>query len=110
MQPASDVRIDKYLWAVRLYKTRSLGSEACRAGHISIGGHAVKPSRNVRIGDVIVARMGEITRTIRVLALLERRVGSKVADQYVEAQTPASEYLKLIKKKEDPAPSRPKGA
>jgi ribosome-associated heat shock protein Hsp15 len=105
------VRIDKWLWAVRLYKTRSLATEACRGGHVRIGGQTVKPSRDVRVGDVIKARTGEILRTVKVTELLGRRVGPKVVANYMEDQTPAQEYLRVMREKEQAVavPHRPKG-
>jgi ribosome-associated heat shock protein Hsp15 len=108
----SEIRIDKWLWAVRLYKTRSLASQACRGGHVTIAGQTVKPSRDVHVGDVINARTGEILRTVRVTGLIDRRVGPKIAPNYMEDQTAAEEYLRVMKKKENGAavPQRPKGA
>src|SRR3954469_6316084 len=88
---AIDVRMDKWLWAVRLYKTRTLAAAACRGGKVTIGGEAVKPSRSVRVGDLISASLGELTRTFKVLALLERRVGPKLVSSYAEDHTPAAE-------------------
>jgi ribosome-associated heat shock protein Hsp15 len=112
MPAAQEVRIDKWLWAVRLYKTRSLAAEACRGGHVTIASQAVKPSREVRVGDVVNARTGEILRTVKVTGLIERRVGAKVAPMYMEDQTSAEEYLRVMKQKEQSAavPQRPKGA
>ena len=104
-----NVRIDKWLWAVRIFKTRSLAAEACRAGHVSIAGQPVKPSRSVRPCDVIVARTGEITRTVKVRELIDRRVGAKIVNQYLEDQTPASEYQKPREKNFLPVPLRGKG-
>lgn len=91
----TQVRIDKWLWAVRLYKTRSLAIEACKAGHVKVDGKAVKPARSVEIGEVVMAMTGRITRTVKAIRLLERRVGAKVLDQYIEDLTPESEYEKL---------------
>ena len=88
------VRMDKWLWSVRLYKTRSSAAAACVAGKVQIGGQAVKPSRSVKTGDVIVAMTGEITRTVRAIGLLEKRIGAKLVSQYLEDLTPASEYSK----------------
>ena len=88
------VRIDKWLWAVRLYKSRSLATAACSGGKVRIGGERVKPARPVHQGEVITAVTGDITRTLRVVALLEQRVGAKVVAQYMEDLTPASEYAK----------------
>ncbi|MEW6157979.1 MAG: RNA-binding S4 domain-containing protein, partial [Verrucomicrobiota bacterium] len=87
---ASDaVRVDKWLWSVRLYKSRTLASAACLAGAVHINGAAVKPSRTVHVGDVISARIGEITRTVKVVALLESRVGAKLVPQFMQDLTPA---------------------
>ena len=112
MTDAPEVRIDKWLWAVRLYKTRSLAAQACRGGHVTISGQPVKPSREVRIGDVINARTGEILRKAKVIGLIDRRVGPKVAPTYMEDQTPAEEYLRVMKRKEEGAavPQRAKGS
>jgi ribosome-associated heat shock protein Hsp15 len=105
-----DVRIDKWLWAVRVYKSRSLATAACSAGKVRIGGEPLKPSRSVRIGDVISAATGDITRTVRVRAVLERRVGAKLVPEYMEDLTPASEYSKPREPDFRPLILRPKGA
>ena len=104
------VRIDKWLWAVRIFKTRTLAADACRHGHVQIAGQAVKPSRDVKINDIISAKTGDITRTIKVLGLIERRVGAPVARQFAEDQTPASEYEKRREKSFPSVFFRPKGA
>jgi ribosome-associated heat shock protein Hsp15 len=108
---APSVRIDKWLWAARVFKTRSLATEACRGGHVTIADQKVKPSREVRVDDLIVARTGEIVRTVRVRALLQNRVGAQVVSQYAEDLTPPSEYLKGRQSKfVEPLVYRPKGA
>jgi ribosome-associated heat shock protein Hsp15 len=94
MPTVEQVRLDKWLWAVRLYRTRSLATLACHAGHVKIGGQSVKPSREVRLGEVISALAGRVNRTIKVVALLERRVGAKLVSQYLEDQTPPEEYAR----------------
>ncbi len=88
-------RIDKYLWAVRLFKTRSQATDACRAGKVKIDQQAVKPSREIDTGMVITVQTGPILRTIRVKELLEKRVGAKLVSQYMEDLTPEEEYKKL---------------
>jgi ribosome-associated heat shock protein Hsp15 len=108
-EPAS-TRIDKWLWAVRIFKTRSLATSACRDGQVTIGGQAVKPSRDVKVGDLIQAKTGEITRTIKVLKFLDRRVGAQVAKEYAEDLTPASEYEKAREPNFRPFNYRPKGS
>jgi ribosome-associated heat shock protein Hsp15 len=110
MNPASEVRIDKWLWAVRLYKTRTVAAEACKAGHVKVGGQPIKPSRDIRLGETIEAKTGEITRTVRVLGLVEQRIGAKLVSQYLEDLTPASEYEKLRLPSFRPLFWRPKGS
>jgi ribosome-associated heat shock protein Hsp15 len=105
-------RLDKWLWAVRLYKTRTLASAAIRGGHVSTGGQPVKPSRDVKVGDVYAVRMGPLTKTVKVVGLLEKRVGAKLAAEYAEDLTPAAEYLKALQVKagpmeRDPGAGRP---
>jgi ribosome-associated heat shock protein Hsp15 len=90
-----DVRLDKWLWAVRAFKTRSQAIEACKAGHIKINGISVKPSHQVKIGEVINIQKAELTKTYKVLGIIGQRVGAQVAIQYVEDLTPPEEYEKL---------------
>lgn len=94
MEATNDIRLDKWLWAVRLYKTRTAAAEACRAGHVKIGGQNVKPARSVKAGEIITARMGEMLRTVKVLGLIQNRVGAKLVSEYLEDLTPAAEYEK----------------
>jgi len=108
--PPATVRIDKWLWAVRIYKTRSLATAACREGGVTIAGQAVKPSREVKINDLILAKNGDVTRTIKVLGVLERRVGAQVVKSFAEDLTPKSEYEKPRDPVLQPLFYRPKGA
>ncbi len=89
------VRIDKYLWAIRIYKTRTDATEACRGGKVSVGGVSVKPSREVKAGEVVEARKGPVIYTYKILAPLEKRVGAKEVERYAENLTPQSELDKL---------------
>ena len=109
-EPTRPVRMDKWLWAVRLYKTRTQAADACRSGHVRISGQPVKPSRFVRPGDTITAVTGEITQTVKVLAVLDTRVGAKLVEDYAENLTPPSEYAKPREKAFEPFGFRPKGA
>jgi ribosome-associated heat shock protein Hsp15 len=93
--PANSVRIDKWLWAVRIYKTRSLASDACRSGKVIISEVEVKPSREIKTGDVVIVKTGPIRKTLKVLAPLENRVSAKLVIQFMEDLTPAEEYKKL---------------
>jgi ribosome-associated heat shock protein Hsp15 len=72
-------RIDRWLWSVRLVKTRSLAAQACRAGHVQINGVRAKPAATVRVGDTVRARLGGRERVVEVAGLLERRVGAEAA-------------------------------
>lgn len=105
----SGVRIDRWLWAVRLYKTRSLAAKACLAGHVKIAGQSVKPSRDVRVGDVVQARAGYVNRTVKVLGLLQRRVGPKVALDFVEELTPREEFARARDEATKNRPLHPPG-
>lgn len=87
----NSVRVDKWLWAVRLYKTRSLATEACKKGHVSLGNTILKPSKTIQVNDVIEVRKPPITRSLKVLALAEKRMGAKLISDFVEDVTPAEE-------------------
>ena len=110
MNAPESVRIDKWLWVVRLYKTRSLATEACKAGHVEVAGHAVKPAREVRVGETVIALAGDIRRTLRVVALGDRRVGAPEVKLFAEDLTPAAEFEKRREASLQPLFFRPKGA
>ena len=86
-----DTRIDKWLWAVRIFKTRSIASDACKLGRVTIGGQKVKSSRTVRVGEVIEVRKPPITYSFKVLALAEQRMGAKLVPEYMENVTPQAQ-------------------
>ncbi|MBF0575848.1 RNA-binding S4 domain-containing protein [Dysgonomonas sp. GY617] len=88
----TEVRIDKWLWAVRLFKTRTLAVEACKKGRIMIQGTNIKPSRMIRVGDVVQIKKPPITYSFKVLDLSEKRMGAKLVPQFMEDATPQSEY------------------
>jgi ribosome-associated heat shock protein Hsp15 len=96
MSGTNEIRIDKFLWAVRLFKTRSLATEACKKGKVSIAGNAVKPSRIINAGDVITVRMMPVIYTYRILIPLENRVAAKLVGQYLEDLTPEEEKARLL--------------
>ncbi len=89
------VRIDKYLWSVRLFKSRSLATDACLGGKIKINGISTKPSREVKIDEIITIRLGVLEKKIKVLALLDKRVSAQLVELFCEDLTPDSEYEKL---------------
>lgn len=88
----NEVRIDKWLWAVRIFKSRTIAVEACKKGRISIGGTNVKASRMVKVGDIIDVRKPPITYSFKVLNLTERRMGAKLVPDYMENVTSQSQY------------------
>ena len=90
----NETRIDKWLWAVRLYKTRTLAADACRSGDVLANGQRVKPSRDVHVGQTLTAKTGSVQRTVKVLGFPPGRVGAKLVPTFLEDLTPASEYEK----------------
>lgn len=89
------VRIDRYLWAIRVYKTRSEATEACKGNKVKVGGVNAKPSKAVRIGDVIEVRKGPVLYNYTVKSLLQNRVGAKFVSDYAENNTSGTELDKL---------------
>ncbi len=85
---AEDVRVDKWLWAVRIYKTRSQATEACRKGHVSIGDLPVKPSRAVHLGEIVKVRKSPIVRSFKILELSGKRMSAKLTADFLEDVTP----------------------
>lgn len=97
------MRIDKYLWSVRYYKTRSIASEACKKGHITVNGQVAKPSREVYPADKVTLRKDQIVYKLDVLDIPVNRVGAKLVAIYCKDVTPqeAFEHLKLLKLSKD---------
>lgn len=91
----ADVRIDKFLWAIRAFKTRTDATDACKGGKVKIAGVNAKPSKEVKPGDVLTVKKGSVTYTYKVLQPLERRVGAKLVPEYAQNLTPAAELEKL---------------
>lgn len=87
-----EVRIDKWLWATRIFKTRTIAADACKKGRITIKGITIKPSRMIRIGEVIEVRKPPITFSFKVLALTQNRMGAKLVPEYMENVTTAEQY------------------
>jgi ribosome-associated heat shock protein Hsp15 len=90
-----ELRVDKWLWAVRIYKTRTMAGDACRAGKVKMEGLAIKPSRILKTGDVLMVSQGPLTRTLRVKALIHNRVSAKLVPDSLEDLTPAEEYERI---------------
>jgi ribosome-associated heat shock protein Hsp15 len=91
----SEVRIDKFLWAIRIYKTRSIAADACKNGRITMNGIQLKPSRTFHMGDTFSVRKGPITYTYRILQLCQNRLGAKLVPEYIRDITP-KEQLELL--------------
>lgn len=106
---ADTVRVDKWLWAVRVFKTRSQASEACRKGNVSVGDLPVKPSRVIHVGEIIKVRKAPITKSLKVLALSGKRMGAKLIVDFVEDVTPPEELELLEMQKKMRWSSRDKG-
>lgn len=98
---ASEVRIDKWLWAVRIFKTRTIATEACRKGRVTVVSdtNPVKPARMIHPGDVVHVRKSPVTYSFRVLAVTQNRLGAKLVPDYAENITPQSQYdlLEVVK-------------
>lgn len=88
----NEVRIDKWMWATRIFKTRTIATEACKKNRIAINGVNVKASRMIKVGDVIQVRKPPITYSFKVLALTERRMGAKLVPEYLENVTTPEQY------------------
>lgn len=97
------MRIDKYLWCVRYYKTRSLATQACKKGGVRVNDNVIKPSRDVYPGDIIKLRKNQIHYSLVVLDLPESRLGAKLVDIYRKDTTPkeAFEQIELLKYSKD---------
>ena len=93
-------RVDKWLWAVRIYKTRSQATYACRSGKVRINEHSVKPAHLVKTDEIINVLIPPFSKTIKVLGLIEKRVSAKFAENYVKDLTPIEEYQKVRHMKE----------
>lgn len=85
------MRMDKYLWAIRLFKTRSMATKACNAGHVRVEGSEVKPARDARIGEIIEVKKLPIWRSYKVLDLPKSRVGAKLVPDYMVETTTEEE-------------------
>lgn len=95
MSELKSVRIDKFLWAVRLFKTRSIAAEACKKGKIQINEQQVKSSRMVKVGDVIFIKNAPIYRQYEILDISERRMGAKLTPDFIKEITPESDLEML---------------
>lgn len=97
------MRIDKYLWCIRLFKTRSIATDACKKGHVKTDGNNLKPSKEVFGGEEIIIRKNQINYKIKVIDIPDNRVGAKLVDLYRKDLTPKEEFEKteLLKYSKD---------
>ena len=95
----NEVRVDKWLWAMRVFKTRTVATEACKKGRVYVGNAIAKPSRTIKVGDVVDVRKPPVTYSFKVLALTQNRLGAKLVPDYMENITPKSELdlLEIVK-------------
>lgn len=88
----AEARLDKFLWASRIFKTRSIASEACKKGRVTVGGMQAKPAKMVRVGEVISVRKPPVTYSFKILQAIEKRVGAKLVPDIIENVTPKEQY------------------
>ena len=106
MNEPEKIRVDKWLFAVRLFKTRSQAADACRNGKVKLNDAPTKAAKHTRMGDTICVRQGPMTRTLKVIGLTERRVGAKLVPDFAEDETPEAEWEKLRLAKRDSSGNR----
>jgi ribosome-associated heat shock protein Hsp15 len=88
MVAMEETRVDRWLWAVRLYKTRSMATDACRGGHVRVNGASAKPATTVRVGDRVTAHAGGRERILEIVQIIDKRVGAPVAAACVVDHSP----------------------
>ena len=89
---ANEARIDKWLWAARIFKTRSIAADACKNGRVTISGTNVKPSHMVKVGETVCVRKPPVTYSYKILKTIEQRVGAKLIPEVYENVTTADQY------------------
>lgn len=105
----SEARIDKWLWATRIFKTRTVAADACKKGRISVNGVQIKPSKMVKQGDIINVKKSPITYSFKVLQAIEKRVGAKLVPEIMENVTSPEQYELLEMSKISGFKDRAKG-
>jgi len=88
----NEARIDKWLWAARIFKTRTIAADACKNGRVAVNDVGVKPSRMVKVGDTVSVRKPPVTYSFKILKTIEQRVGAKLLPEIYENVTPADQY------------------
>ena len=95
METSDDLRIDKWLWCARLFKTRTLAADACKGGKVKIDNTSVKPAREVKVGDEIQVQIEQLHKVVRVKSLIKNRVSAKQITEVYEDITPTEEYERI---------------
>ncbi len=103
------MRLDKYLWAVRIYKTRTMAADAIKGGKVKLDGESPKPAREAQVGEAYQIQLGELQKSIRVLDFPKNRVAAKEVVNFLEDLTPAEEYQSIKRLKEYRFVFRPRG-
>ena len=93
------VRVDRWLWSVRAYKTRTLSTDACKRKWVTVNGTDAKPSREIKTQDIVTFKVGPLEKKVQVLQILEKRISAKLVDQYLKDLTPQSSYQEAEVKK-----------
>jgi len=109
MGQAAKIRIDKWLWAVRIFKTRSISTDACNSGKVKINGKSLKPSRAIKLNETITVQKGIVKFVYEVTGLIEKRVSAKIAIKNVNDLTSEKEKFKLKAASAQPVATRDKG-
>ena len=109
MDQVSKIRIDKWLWAVRIFKTRAIATAACNSGKVKIDGRSIKPSRAIKLDETITVQKGIIKFVYNVTGLIEKRVPAKIANENVNDLTPEEEKFKMKAASAQPRATRDKG-
>jgi len=99
MNQLDEIRIDKWLFAVRLFKTRGLATEACKRGKIKLNESQAKAAKSIKLGDIINIRQSPMIRSLEVIGLTERRIGAKLVENFAKDITPKEEWDKFYKSK-----------
>ena len=107
---ANTARVDKWLWAVRIFKTRPLATAACREGKVSVGELVAKPARTVREGEIVTVRQGVMQRTLRVVAAPASRVGAVRLPEFYVDLTPPEEFAQAREQRAQQVNARAPGA
>lgn len=105
----AEARIDKWLWAARIFKTRSIAADACKKGHVSLNGSQIKPSRMIKEGDTVQVKKPPITYSFKVLQAIQKRVGAKLVKDIYENVTTPDQYELLEMNKISGFVNRAKG-